>query len=74
MRALLEEHERFIGKPQRELEARLREPLPCESPPRKLTLAIQVLARSDFVERPVSKKTSEWMYVFKPRVGGVSFT
>ena len=45
LRALLEEHERFIGRPQRELDARLREPLPCESPPRKLGLAIQVLTR-----------------------------
>lgn len=45
LRVLLEEHERFIGRPQRELEARLREPLPCESPPNKLRLAIQVLAR-----------------------------
>ena len=25
----------------------------------------------DFVERAVSKKTGEWMYVFKPRVGGL---
>lgn len=45
LRGLLEEHERFIGRPQRELDARLREPLPCESPPRKLKLAIQVLTR-----------------------------
>src|SRR5262245_20022727 len=45
LRVLLEEHERFIGRPQRELEARLRDPLPCESPPRKLRLAIQVLGR-----------------------------
>lgn len=45
LRALLEEHERFVGRPQRELDARLREPLPCESPPNKLRLAIQVLAR-----------------------------
>ena len=29
------------------------------------------LAASDFGERLVSKKTGEWMYVFKPRVGGV---
>jgi hypothetical protein len=28
------------------------------------------LAASDFVERLVSKKAGEWMYVFKPRVGG----
>jgi hypothetical protein len=45
LQALLEEHERFIGRPQRELEARLREPLPWESPPRKLELAIEVLAK-----------------------------
>lgn len=43
LRTLLEEHERFIGRPQRELDGRLREPLPCASPPRKLRLAIQVL-------------------------------
>jgi len=45
LRILLEEHERFIGRPQRELEARLREPLPCESPPGKRRQAIDVLAR-----------------------------
>jgi len=51
LRVLLEEHERFIGRPQRELEARLRDPLPCESPPRKLRLAIQVLGRLRSRER-----------------------
>lgn len=45
LRVLIEEHERFIGRPQRELDARLREPLPCETPPVKLRLAIQVFAR-----------------------------
>jgi predicted nuclease of restriction endonuclease-like RecB superfamily len=45
LRSLLDEHERFIGRPQRDLDARLREPLPCESPPEKLKLALQVLAR-----------------------------
>jgi predicted nuclease of restriction endonuclease-like RecB superfamily len=45
LRVLLEEHERFVGRPQRELDARLREPLPCESPPRKLKQATHVLAR-----------------------------
>ena len=45
LRSLLEEHERFVGRAQRDLDARLREPLPCESPPEKLKLAIQVLAR-----------------------------
>src|SRR2546422_7713938 len=54
LRVLLEEYERFIGRPQRELEARLREPLPCESPPKKLRLAIQVLGRL----RPSHRKTA----------------
>ncbi|HUG36852.1 MAG TPA: DUF790 family protein [Candidatus Limnocylindrales bacterium] len=45
LRVLLEEHERFIGRRQRELDARLRQPLPCDSPPLKLRLAVQVLAR-----------------------------
>jgi len=45
LRSLLEEHERFIGRPQRDLDTRLRQPLPCESPPGKLKLAVQVLAR-----------------------------
>ena len=29
------------------------------------------LAGNDFVERVVSEKTGEWMYVFKPQIGGV---
>ena len=45
LRSLLEEHARFIGRPHRELEARLREPLPSESPPEKLRLAVEVLLR-----------------------------
>ncbi|MEK7836396.1 MAG: DUF790 family protein, partial [candidate division NC10 bacterium] len=45
LRALLDEHERFIGRPQRELEARLRDPPSWESPPTKRKQAIQVLAR-----------------------------
>jgi predicted nuclease of restriction endonuclease-like RecB superfamily len=45
LRALLDEHERFIGRHQRELEERLREPLPCASPARKRKLATHVLAR-----------------------------
>jgi len=51
LRVLLEEHERFIGRPQRELEARLREPLPCDSPPSKLRLATRVLARLQPIRR-----------------------
>jgi len=45
LRILIEEHERFVGRPQHELDARLREPLPCESPPRKLRQAAYILAR-----------------------------
>lgn len=54
LQALLEEYERFVGRPQRELEARLREPLPSASPPKKLRLAIRVLARL----RPEHRKTA----------------
>jgi predicted nuclease of restriction endonuclease-like RecB superfamily len=46
LRCLIEEYERFIGRPQRELDARLRQPLPCESPPEKLKLAIEALSRA----------------------------
>jgi predicted nuclease of restriction endonuclease-like RecB superfamily len=42
---LLEEHERFVGRTQRELDARLRQPLPCQCPPVKLRMAVQVLSR-----------------------------
>jgi uncharacterized protein len=45
LRSLLEEHERFIGRPRHDLDARLRQPLPCESPPEKLRLAVDVLTR-----------------------------
>ena len=45
LRCLLEEHERYVGRPQRDLDARLRDPLPCESPPGKLKLAVEVLVR-----------------------------
>lgn len=45
LRSLLEEHDRFVGRPQRDLDARLRQPLPCESPPEKLKLAVEVLTR-----------------------------
>jgi len=58
LQVLLEEHERFIGKSQRELDARLREPLPCVSPPRKLRLAVQVLGglRGNQPKTPVSPR------------------
>lgn len=43
LRALLEEHERYVGRPKRELAERLREPLPVASPAGKRRLAIHVL-------------------------------
>jgi predicted nuclease of restriction endonuclease-like RecB superfamily len=43
LRVLIEEHERFVGRRQRELEARFRDPLPCESPLSKRQQAIGVL-------------------------------
>ncbi len=45
LRMILEEHDRFVGRPQREFEARLREPLPCESPSRKRKQAVYILTR-----------------------------
>lgn len=54
LRVLLDEYARFVGRPQRELDARLRQPLPADSPPRKLRLAIRVLARL----RPELRKTA----------------
>jgi uncharacterized protein len=45
LRVLLEEHERFVGRARRELQARLREPLPCESPPMKRRQAAHILER-----------------------------
>ncbi len=53
LRVLLEEHERFVGQPQHELDVRLREPLPCESPPTKRKQAVHVLSRL----RPSPRKT-----------------
>ncbi|MGH6689697.1 MAG: DUF790 family protein [Gammaproteobacteria bacterium] len=46
LRGLIEEYERFIGRPRRDLDARLRQALPCESPPEKLKLAIEALTRA----------------------------
>jgi predicted nuclease of restriction endonuclease-like RecB superfamily len=45
LRTLLEERERFVGRPQRELDARLREPLTPEGSAGKKQLAVRVLAR-----------------------------
>jgi hypothetical protein len=33
--------------------------------------ALEELKVADFVERLVSETTGEWMYVFKPKVGGI---
>jgi predicted nuclease of restriction endonuclease-like RecB superfamily len=45
LRTLLDERERFVGRPQRELDARLQEPLTPEGPAGKKQLAVRVLAR-----------------------------
>ena len=45
LRALLEERERFVGRPQRELDARLQEPLTPDGPAGKKQLAVRILAR-----------------------------
>ncbi len=51
LRSLLDEYEHFVGRPRRELDARLREPLPRDGPAGKKRLAIQVLARQAHGER-----------------------
>ena len=58
LRTLLEECDRFVGRPQRELDERLAEPLLCASPPGKRRLAIHVLGRLSRTERrlPVPAK------------------
>lgn len=45
LRVLLDEFHRFSGRPRRELERRLKEPLPCWSPPGKRALATTTLTR-----------------------------
>ena len=45
MRVLIDEFHRFAGRPRRELDNRLREPLPCDSPPGKRDMAIHTLSR-----------------------------
>jgi len=45
VRALIDERARFVGRPRRELAARLREPLPVASPPRRRALVAHVLDR-----------------------------
>ena len=43
LRALIDERERFVGRPRRELAARLTEPLPVAAPPRRAAMAAHVL-------------------------------
>ena len=45
LRTLLDERERFVGRPQRDVDARLREPLMAEGPAGKKQLAVRVLAQ-----------------------------
>jgi len=45
LRTLLDKYARFVGRHQRELDDRLREPLPCASPAVKRRMAIRVLTR-----------------------------
>ena len=45
LRVLMEEFLRFTGKPRRELDRRMRGPLPCACPPGKKALAAHVLCR-----------------------------
>jgi predicted nuclease of restriction endonuclease-like RecB superfamily len=45
LRVLVDEYARFVGRRQRELDERLREPLPCASPPAKRRVAVHVLSR-----------------------------
>jgi uncharacterized protein len=45
LRVLLDEVERYVGHPQRELEERLRDPAPRDGPPGKRALAVHVLRR-----------------------------
>jgi len=51
LRSLLDERERFVGRAQRELDARLRDPLPGEGPAGKKQFAVHVLARLGRSER-----------------------
>jgi len=45
LRVLVEEIDRFCGRPVRELQERLRQPLPCATPPFKLRAAIALALR-----------------------------
>jgi hypothetical protein len=35
--------------------------------------ALEALDSQDFTDRPASELTGEWMYVFKPQIGGMVF-
>ena len=52
LRILLDEHARFVGRPRRELDERLRERLPCTAPEGKLRVAVHVLRRMWPTRRP----------------------
>jgi uncharacterized protein len=45
LRVLLDERERFVGRPQHAFDARLRDPLPMEGPSGKKHIALRVLAQ-----------------------------
>jgi hypothetical protein len=51
LRVLLDERERFVGRAQREFDARLRDPLPMEGSPGKKQVALRVLAQLGRSER-----------------------
>jgi len=55
LRVLIEEHERFIGRPQRDLDAHLREATPAGASPTKWKQAISVLTR---LRRGAHRKTA----------------
>jgi len=51
LRSLLDEYERYVGAPKRELKERLREPLPRPAPPAKLRIATRILDRDHGTDR-----------------------
>ena len=54
LRALIDEYARFVGRPQRDLDKRLREPLPFASPRSTQRVATHVLARLWGKRRPAT--------------------
>lgn len=51
LRVLLDERERFVGRAQREFDARLRDPLPVEGSSGKKHVALRILAQLGRSER-----------------------